>query len=106
MSEGRDGRGWRWAKRSLQVLAGIGLGLVVAEVVFCVRDHDAFPHLNVYVADADRAVRLRPGATELVAFGKNPRTSVRISAGGYRGDEWLAPADDEIAVIGDSQVFG
>src|SRR5262245_13507825 len=68
----------------------------------------AFPHLNVYLRDAELGVRLRPGATTRIAFGGNPATDVRINRDGYRGPELPAPAADssEILVVGDSQVFG
>lgn len=85
---------------------GLGLGLVIAEGAFWVRDKGAFPHLNIYVEDADRGVRLRPGATERIRFSNNPVTSVRINEDGYRGAAWPAPAAEEIIVVGDSQVFG
>ena len=49
------------------------------EGVFRLRDHGAFPHLNVYRADAALGVRLVPGATEKISFSGNPVTSVRIN---------------------------
>ncbi len=87
-------------------LAGLAIGLVTAELAFRYRDDGAFPHLNCYVADDQLGVRLEPGATERVAFGGNPTTSVRINAQGYRGADWPAPTPGEIVVVGDSQVFG
>jgi hypothetical protein len=79
---------------------------VIAEAGFHVRDHGAFPHLNVYVPDERLGVRLRPGATERIVFGKNPVTSVRINGDGLRGAELPPAGDGEILVVGDSQVFG
>jgi hypothetical protein len=93
-------------RNTLRALAGLTLGLVIAEVAFRVRDGGAFPLLNIYVADAARGVRLRPGATEKVSFNNNPITSVRINDEGYRGGPWPAPSADEVVVVGDSQVFG
>ena len=90
----------------LQIVVGIALGLGIAEAVFHVRDDGAFPHLNVYEADARLGTRLRPHASERVSFGGNPVTSVRINALGLRGAELSAPGRDEILVVGDSQVFG
>ena len=81
-------------------------GAAIAEAAFQVRDHGAFPHLNVYVADAERGVRLRPGAEERVSFNGNPVTRVRINADGFRGSDLPAPAPGDVLVIGDSQVFG
>jgi hypothetical protein len=95
-------------KNALRVGLGLLVGLCVTEGAFRVRDGGAFPHINVYVPDAELGTRLRPGATEKVQFGstKNPVTRVRINSEGYRGDEWAAKSDDEIVVVGDSQVFG
>jgi hypothetical protein len=96
----------RLATRLGQSLAGLVVGLAVAEGAFHLRDHGAFPHLNCYLADPVLGVRLRPGATERVVFGGSAVTDVRINAAGLRGPELGAPAADEVAVIGDSQVFG
>ncbi len=95
-------------KNLLRVALGLLVGLAIAEGAFRVRDGGAFPHVNVYVADAELGTRLRPGATEKVRFAspKNPITQVRVNSDGYRGDEWPAKSDDEIVVVGDSQVFG
>lgn len=88
------------------VLAGLVAGLLVAELVFRWRDDGAFPHLNVYRADPELGVRLRPGATQRLAFGGNPTTSIRINGDGFRGAELPPPGKDEVLVVGDSQVFG
>ncbi len=93
-------------KHGLRALAGVGLGLVIAEAAFWMRDGGAFPHLNVYIDDAERGVRLRPGATERIRFSKNPVTKIRINADGFRGGPATPPSPDEIIVVGDSQVFG
>jgi hypothetical protein len=100
------GRSRAVMKHGARVVLGLTLGVVITEFVFRQRDGGAFPHLNVYVEDAERGVRLRPGATEKVRFSNNPITSVRINAEGYRGGVWPAAAPDEIVVVGDSQVFG
>jgi len=100
-------RRWlRWLARGATMCCGLAIGLAVAEGVFAYRDGGAFPHLNVYVADAELGVRLLPGATQKVAFGGNPITSVRINGDGYRGGELPAPGTDDVLVVGDSQVFG
>lgn len=96
----------KWLGRGAQIALGLVVGCIVAEGGFCARDHRAFPHLNVYVADSALGVRLRPGATEHVAFGGNPVTAVRINADGLRGGPLSAPAAGEVLVLGDSQVFG
>ncbi|MGE0871942.1 MAG: hypothetical protein AB7P03_25515 [Kofleriaceae bacterium] len=88
------------------VLGGLVVGLIVAELIFRARADGAFPHLNVYIADAELGVRLMPGASQKVAFGGNPVTHVQINSAGYRGDELPAPGTDEVLVVGDSQVFG
>ena len=93
-------------RNGIRVVVGLGLGLLIAEGAFRFRDKGAFPHLNIYVEDADRGVRLRPGASERIRFSDNPVTSVRINDEGYRGPAWPAPSADEVIVVGDSQVFG
>jgi hypothetical protein len=89
--------GRRIARNGIRVIAGLAIGLVIAEVAFHYRDGGAFPHLNIYiyVVDADRGVRLQPGATERISFSNSPITSVRINGEGYRGPEMV--------VVGDSQ---
>ncbi|HUJ63854.1 MAG TPA: SGNH/GDSL hydrolase family protein [Kofleriaceae bacterium] len=96
----------RWAARFAMLVAGLAVGLAIAELVFRWRDHGAFPHLNVYVADPELGVRLAPGAEEKISFGGNPVTSVRINSDGFRGPELPPPGGDEVLVVGDSQVFG
>ncbi|HEY0480650.1 MAG TPA: hypothetical protein VGD37_24205 [Kofleriaceae bacterium] len=100
-------RRWtRWPARAAMLLGGLAVGLGAAEAMFSYRDGGAFPHLNVYVADPELGVRLRPGATEDVGFAGNPITHVRINRAGFRGDELPAPGTDDVLVVGDSQVFG
>ncbi|APR78710.1 Hypothetical protein A7982_04057 [Minicystis rosea] len=82
------------------------MGLALSEVAFSMRDHGAFPHLNVYTADPVLGVRLLPGESMRIAFGGNPVTSVRINKDGFRGLDLPAPGSDEVVVVGDSQVFG
>ena len=101
-----QGRLRKWLGRFAMSLAGIAVGLVVAELAFRWRDHGAFPHVNVYVADPELGVRLAPGTSENISFGGNPVTSVRINSDGYRGPELPPPGSDEVLVVGDSQVFG
>jgi len=96
----------RPGRSAAKIALGLVLGCAIAEGAFHLRDDGAFPHLNVYVPDAELGVRLRPGAEEKISFGGNPVTSVRINAEGYRGADWGAPTGAEILVLGDSQVFG
>lgn len=93
-------------RRLLQITLGIVLGLAVAELVFWMRDDGAFPHLNLYRADQELGVRLRPGTSERIRFGGNPLSEAHVNASGYRGADWPAAPDNAIAVVGDSQVFG
>ena len=59
-----DRRKWlRRLVRGLQVVFGLGLGLVLIEQAFAIRDQRAFPHVNFYVADPVLGVRLEPGAS-------------------------------------------
>jgi hypothetical protein len=99
----------RHAKRALQALLGLACGLGIAEGIFQLRDHGAFPHLNVYVADPSYGVRLRPGATTRIAFGGSLVTDVAIHAGGFRGASAGAEPPvqpQEVLFLGDSQTFG
>jgi hypothetical protein len=88
------------------VALGVLVGLAVTEGVFRLRDGGAFPRLNVYEPDPTLGVRLRPGATERLAFNGNPPTQVRINSQGFRGGEPPPPGANEILVVGDSQAFG
>lgn len=96
----------RGLKIAGQVVLGLGLGLVIAELAFSWRDEGAFPHANFYVPDAALGVRLAPGATMGFKLRENPRTTIHVNSRGYRGGEWAAPGEDEVIVVGDSQVFG
>jgi SGNH hydrolase-like domain, acetyltransferase AlgX len=104
----RSNKAWRRRLgHAARIAAGLALGLGIAEATFHLRDRGAFPHLNVYVGDARLGLRLRPGASERILFGRNnPVTSVRINRDGLRGADLPPPAEGEILVVGDSQVFG
>ena len=93
-------------KRLIQVLTGLILGFGVAEAIFYSIDQAAFPHVNVYVPDAELGLRLEPGASEYIAIHDNPRFHIRINEDGFRGEALPSPQADEILVVGDSQVFG
>lgn len=97
----------RWLTAGVRLALGTFLGLAIAEGIFRVRDGGAFPRLNIYEPDPDLAVRLRPLATETIAFNGNPPSHVRINHLGYRGaDPTPIPTENEILVVGDSQAFG
>jgi hypothetical protein len=93
-------------RRLAAVLAALVMGLLLIEGAFRIRDHGAFPHLNVYRADDELGVRLEPGAAEKISFSHNPVSSVRINAQGYRGADWPIHEAGVIFVVGDSQAFG
>ncbi len=99
-------------KRSWRVLqAGLGLlvGLGILEVGFHLRDHGAFPHLNIYQADEALGVRLRPMARTLIVFGGSPVTVAATNSAGFRSVEpgpEPPPKPDEVLFVGDSQTFG
>ncbi|MEM9862235.1 MAG: hypothetical protein AAF938_11495 [Myxococcota bacterium] len=86
-------------------IAGLLVGLLVAEAVFHLRDDGAFPHVNFYQDDAELGVRLRPGASMRFGFQDNPVTDIHVNAQGYRGNDFSEVANG-ILVVGDSQVFG
>jgi hypothetical protein len=89
-----------------RVVAGCTVGLLLAEAAFYLRDDGAFPHVNVYTSDVALGARLRPLAEQRIAFGGNATTTFRTNELGYRAPSWPASADDEVLVVGDSQVFG
>lgn len=89
-----------------KVALGLTLGVVAAEGAFYVRDQGAFPHLNLYVADAQRGVRLKASEQMKLRVADNPVTTVHTNSRGFRGADWPAPSTGEILVVGDSQVFG
>ena len=105
--EGRSAPRFRPLRRAAQAVLGVAVGLAVAEGAFNLRDHGAFPHLNVYVADPVLGVRLAPGATEKLSYGGNP-VDVDPHRRGRppRRRRCGPPAEGEILVVGDSQVFG
>lgn len=99
----------RWRRGLMiaaQIVVGLGLGLVATEYAFSARDDGAFPHVNFYVPDPERGVRLEPGASMRFQLRPNPLTTIHVNRRGHRGDDWPAPSGDEIIVVGDSQVFG
>lgn len=91
---------------ALKVLVGLTLGVVIAEFAFRARDDGAFPHLNLYEADATLGVKLSPNAEMRLKLGNNPTTTIHTNALGFRGGDWPAPAATDVLVVGDSQVFG
>jgi hypothetical protein len=90
----------------LSAVLGLLLGLVTAELAFSSRDDGAFPHLNVYVADEALGVALEPDTSTRLSVSTNPVTDIHIGPEGFRGAALGPPADDEVLVVGDSQVFG
>jgi hypothetical protein len=93
-------------KRVLQVVLGLSLGLVLTELLFWLRDGGAFPHVNFYVPDAERGVRLEPNVSQRLQLGNNPLTTAHTNSQGFRGAEWPQTTGDDVIVVGDSQVFG
>lgn len=91
---------------TLKVCLGLFLGLAIAEAVFRWRDDGAFPHVNLYLPDAELGTTLEPFTTQRLAFTGNPATTLRINSKGFRGGEWPEPVPGELIVVGDSQVFG
>lgn len=90
----------------LKVSVGLTLGLVLAELAFWWRDDGAFPHVNLYLSDAELGTRLHPGSSQRLAFTGNPATTVRVNDRGFRGEAWPPHGAGELVMVGDSQVFG
>lgn len=57
-------------------IAALVAGLALAEAVFYIRDDGAFPHVAFYRADAALNARLAPHASQRIAFGGNPTTTI------------------------------
>ena len=93
-------------KRLAQVVLGLVLGLIIAELVFQFRDHGAFPHVNFYEADSQLGLRLQPHAHMKLRVPGNPISEMTTNSLGFRGAQWPPPGDDEVLVVGDSQIFG
>lgn len=89
----------------VQLLLGLALGLVLVEVGFSMRDDGAFPHLNLYVEDAELGARLRPSSSQRFKFQDNAVTDITIGADGYRAPT-PSTREHAVLVVGDSQVFG
>lgn len=94
-----------WKVRALQAVGGVFVGLVLTEAAFWWRDDGAFPHVAIYLEDAELGARLQPDAHQRIAFGGNPTTTFHTNALGYRGPEPDGDPDT-VLVVGDSQVFG
>ena len=63
-------------KRLLMGALGAFVALPVVEGGFWLRDDGAFPHLNLYQADADLGARLQPNATMRLRVTTNAVTTV------------------------------
>jgi hypothetical protein len=90
---------------ALKICLGLGLGLLASEGVAWLVDDGGFPHLNVYAADAELGARLQPGARTRLRF-RGDTTRIQINDDGYRGPDWGPAGDDELLIVGDSQVLG
>ena len=91
-------------KKSLQIIAGILVGLCMAEFIFYMRDDGAFPHVNIFQEDPTLGLRLRPNESQKVSVAGNPVSTIQTNSLGWRGDEWKSKGG--ILVVGDSQIFG
>lgn len=90
------------------MLASVVVALGIAESAAATLRDGAFPYLNIFEADADFGVRLRPNAQTAVRSFSGNVTSVQTNALGFRTD---APsnesgADTRVLLVGDSQMFG
>ena len=72
-------------KRLLMGALGAFMALPVVEGGFWLRDDGAFPHLNLYQADADLGARLQPNATMRLRVTTNAVTTVNTNDRGFRG---------------------
>ena len=93
----------------MQIGLGLLVGMGLLETVFRLRDHSAFPHLNIYQGDSSLGVRLRPLARTQIAFGGSSVTVAATNSAGFRAAEpgaEPAPQPDEVLFVGDSQTFG
>ena len=88
------------------VLGSLVVALGIAESAAAALRDGAFPYLNIFQADADFGVRLRPDAQTAVRSFSGNVTSVHTSSLGFRGPEWVTGAATRVLLVGDSQMFG
>ncbi|MAA79688.1 MAG: hypothetical protein CL916_10550 [Deltaproteobacteria bacterium] len=93
-------------KRSLQLFCGLFVGIFILECVFGIYYEWAFPHVNIYQQDAQLGVRLIPNESQYLKIHTNPRSHLCTNNQGFRGSDFPKPTEDEIIIVGDSQVFG
>jgi hypothetical protein len=79
--------------------------LCMAEALVRVWDGNAFPYLDLFVADADYGVRLAPSASTRVRSRSGRVTGIRTNSLGFRGPEWPEAAH-RVLIVGDSQMMG
>ncbi|MEM7182246.1 MAG: hypothetical protein AAF518_15130 [Spirochaetota bacterium] len=96
----------RFFRKAFAIIFGVVLGLLLTEYCFVLYDKNAFPHVNFYKHDPVLGARLIPNTTQKFQLVPNPITTIHTNSQGYRGNEFLAKAKNEILVVGDSQVFG
>lgn len=84
--------------------ASLAISLALAEQAARFVRQDAFPFLNIFLADEAFGVVLSPSQTTHVRSRLGHITEVTTNSQGFRGAEWRAPAD--VLLLGDSQMFG
>jgi hypothetical protein len=70
-------------KSLFKVVLGLVIGVGLAELAFSARDSGAFPHLNLYEADAELGVRLQPDTSMKLRVADNDVTTVQINSSGF-----------------------
>ena len=89
-----------------QIIGGILSGIILMEVIFSIHDEWSFPHVNIYQNHPEFGVILQSNASQYLKIHSNPRTFIQTNERGYRGEHYLNPQEEEIIIVGDSQVFG
>ena len=88
------------------VFASVVFALGIAETAAAALRDGAFPYLNIFAADVELGVRLRPHADTAVRSFSGNVTSVRTNSLGFRGPEWSSESSTRVLLVGDSQMFG
>lgn len=95
-------------RRILALLLGTVLALVLAELIATWALGGAYPYVNLFVADPELGVRLRPDAETTVRSPLGRDNGIATNGLGFRGPTFSDRADRgdrRVLILGDSQVM-
>ena len=88
------------------MISSLALSLLIAEWAFAAIRQDAFPFLNIFVADETFGVKLEPDTHTKLRSYEGRVVSVSSNSRGFRISNYKANASTRILLLGDSQMFG